>query len=51
MHRRKFVASGVGLIAAAAGQGLVWTFNGMNLRAQPAVAPYSSLSHVAELFS
>jgi N-acetylneuraminic acid mutarotase len=39
MHRRKFVASGVGLIAAAAGQGLAWTFNGMSLRAQPAVAP------------
>src|ERR1700687_5557725 len=39
MHRRKFVASGVGLIAAAAGQAVVWTFNGMSLRAQPAVAP------------
>src|SRR3982074_909292 len=38
MHRRNFVVSGVGLIAAAAGQGLVWTFNGMSLRAQPAGA-------------
>src|SRR5260370_36162340 len=39
MRRRKFVASGLGLIAAAAGQGLVGSFNGMGLRAQPAVAP------------
>src|SRR5437870_7798998 len=39
MRRRKFVASGLGLIAATAGQGLVGTFNGMSLRAQPAVAP------------
>src|SRR5260370_30740989 len=39
MRRRKFVASGLGLIAAAAGQGLVGSFNGMGLRRQPAVAP------------
>src|SRR6202162_3319521 len=39
MRRRKFVVSGLGLIAAAAGQGLVGTFDGMGLRAQPAVAP------------
>ena len=39
MRRRKFVASGLGLIAATAGQGLVGSFNGVGLRAQPAVAP------------
>ena len=39
MRRRKFVASGLGLIAAVAGQGLVGSFNGMGVRAQPAVAP------------
>src|SRR6202140_971000 len=39
MRRRKFVASGLGLMAAAAGQGLVGTFNGVGVRAQPAVAP------------
>lgn len=39
MRRRKFVASGLGLMAAAAGQGLVMSFNKMGLRAQPAVAP------------
>src|SRR2546423_14973834 len=39
MRRRKFVASGLGLMAAAAGQGFVGSFNGMGLRAQPAVAP------------
>ena len=42
MHRRTFVASGVGLIAAAASQGVVWTFKG-DLRAQPTVAPVSRL--------
>jgi len=30
---------GLGLMAAAAGQGFVGSFNGMGLRAQPAVAP------------
>jgi len=39
MRRRKFVASGLGLMAAAAGQGFVGSFNGMGLRAQPAVTP------------
>jgi N-acetylneuraminic acid mutarotase len=39
MRRRTFVASGLGLMATAAGQGLVWTFMGEGLRAQPAVAP------------
>jgi N-acetylneuraminic acid mutarotase len=38
MHRRNFVASGLGLMAAVAGQRLVWTFKGEGLRAQPAVA-------------
>ena len=39
MRRRKFVASGEGLIVAAAGQGIVGTFSGSGLRAQPAPAP------------
>src|SRR5437868_8458482 len=39
MRRRKFVATGLGLMAAAAGQGFVGSFNGMGLRAQPAVTP------------
>src|SRR6202140_4874862 len=39
MHRRKFVASGLGLVAVAAGQGIVETFSGASLRAQPAAAP------------
>src|SRR6266404_9800586 len=39
MRRRTFVASGLGLAAAAAGQGLVWTFNESGPRAQPAIAP------------
>src|SRR6202171_4564778 len=44
MRIRKFVASGLGLIAVAAGQGLVGTFNGMGLRAQPAVVPAAARS-------
>src|SRR5258708_34408456 len=39
MHRRKFVASGLGLVAVAAGQGIVETFSGASLRAQTAAAP------------
>src|SRR5258705_8132097 len=39
MRRRIFVTSGLGLMAAAAGQGLVGSFAGAGLRAQPAVAP------------
>ena len=37
MRRRNFLASGLGLIAAAASEGLVGTFNGIGLRAQPPV--------------
>src|SRR6267378_1419262 len=39
MRRRIFVTSGLGLMAAAATQGLVGTFAGAGLRAQPAAAP------------
>ncbi|HEV2978040.1 MAG TPA: kelch repeat-containing protein [Casimicrobiaceae bacterium] len=39
MHRRRFVAAGFGLMALAAGQGLVGPFNRARLRAQPANAP------------
>jgi len=39
MRRRIFVTSGLGLMAAAATEGLVRTFAGAGLRAQPAVAP------------
>src|SRR3989475_8410366 len=39
MRRRIFVTSGLGLLAAAASQGLVGIFTGAGLRAQPAVAP------------
>src|SRR2546425_13172005 len=42
MRRRTFVASGLGLVAAAAGQDLVATFTGVSLRAQPAGAPGAS---------
>ena len=38
MRRRTFVASGLGLMATAASQGFVWTFD-EGLRAQPATAP------------
>jgi N-acetylneuraminic acid mutarotase len=38
MRRRTFVASGLGLIAAAATEGLFGTANGGGLRAQPALA-------------
>ena len=44
MHRRTFVVSGLGVIAAAASQGLVWTFRGDGARAQPAVAPTAARS-------
>src|SRR5438093_10669400 len=37
MRRRNFVASGLGMIAAAAGQAVVWTFRGDSVLAQPAV--------------
>src|SRR6267378_4160470 len=39
MRRRIFVASGLGLLAAAGSEGLVGIFTGAGLRAQPAVAP------------
>jgi N-acetylneuraminic acid mutarotase len=39
MRRRIFVASGLGLLAAAGSEGLVGIFTGPGLRAQPAVAP------------
>jgi N-acetylneuraminic acid mutarotase len=42
MRRRTFVASGLGLMAAVAGQELVGTFAGVSLRAQPAGAPTAS---------
>jgi hypothetical protein len=42
MRRRTFVASGLGLMAAAAGQELLGTFTGVSLRAQPAGAPTAS---------
>src|SRR5258705_135687 len=38
MRRRIFVTSGLGLLAAAASQGLVGIFTGAGLRAQPAAA-------------
>src|SRR5438067_13921258 len=37
MRRRNFVASGLGLMAVAAGEGLIGTFTGIGLCAQPAV--------------
>src|SRR5260221_8566071 len=39
MRRRIFVTSGLGLLAAAASQGLVGTLTGAGLRAQPAAVP------------
>src|SRR3954471_14491225 len=39
MRRRTFVRSGLGLIAAAAAEGLVGTWNGPGLRAQTATPP------------
>ena len=39
MRRRTFVASGLGLVASAAGQGAVWTFWADSAFAQPAVTP------------
>src|SRR5438876_11617682 len=47
MRRRTFVASGLGLIAAAAGQEFVGTFTGLSLRAQPAGAPAASRNPAA----
>ena len=38
MRRRTFVASGLGLMAAAASQGLVWTFDRGAALAQSAIA-------------
>ena len=47
MRRRTFVASGLRLIAAAAGQEFVGTFTGLSLRAQPAGAPAASRNPAA----
>src|SRR5689334_25057077 len=41
MRARNFVISGLGLIAAAASLGLLGTFTGAELRAQPAAVPAS----------
>src|SRR6266699_1415913 len=39
VRRRHFVSAGLGLMAAAATEGMIATFNRTGLRAQPAMAP------------